>query len=118
MKKPKYSIIIPVYNRPKEVEELLESLTKQTVTNFEVVLVEDGSSITCEKVFEKFSSQLNLRYFFKPNTGPGQSRNFGFEKALGDYFVLFDSDCIIPPKYFEEVEIFLANTLLRRDYFP
>ena len=112
MTRPKYSIIIPVYNRPEEVEELLESLTNQTFTNFEVILVEDGSSITCEKVFEKYSRQLLLRYFFKQNTGPGPSRNFGFEKALGDYFVIFDSDCIIPPKYFEETEIFLSQTPL------
>jgi glycosyltransferase involved in cell wall biosynthesis len=112
MTRPKYSIIIPVYNRPEEVEELLESLTDQTFTNFEVILVEDGSSITCEKVFEKYAQQLSLHYFFKQNTGPGPSRNFGFEKALGDYFVIFDSDCIIPPKYFEETEIFLSQTPL------
>lgn len=112
MTSPKYSIIIPVYNRPDEVEELLESLTNQTFTNFEVILVEDGSSITCEKVFEKYTRQLSLRYFFKQNSGPGPSRNFGFEKALGDYFVIFDSDCIIPPKYFEVTEIFLSQTPL------
>ncbi|MBK5279661.1 MAG: glycosyltransferase [Bacteroidia bacterium] len=110
---PKYSIIVPVYNRPQEVEELLESLTKQTFKYFEVLLVEDGSSITSEKVFEKYAGKLNVRYFFKPNTGPGPSRNFGFEKARGEYFVLFDSDCIIPPKYFEEVEIFLTRTPLQ-----
>ena len=106
MTRPKYSIIVPVYNRPEEMEELLDSLTKQTFTNFEVILVEDGSTITCEKVFEKYTRKLSLQYFFKPNTGPGPSRNFGFERALGDYFVIFDSDCIIPPKYFEEVELF------------
>jgi len=112
MIRPKYSVIIPVYNRPDEVDELLESLTQQTFTNFEVILVEDGSSITCEKVFEKYSNQLVLRYFFKPNSGPGPSRNFGFEKASGDYFVVFDSDCIIPSKYFEAIEVFLVNTPL------
>ena len=112
MIRPKYSIIVPVYNRPEEVEELLESLTKQTFTNFEVILVEDGSTITCENVFEKYVGKLSLQYFFKPNTGPGPSRNFGFERALGDYFVIFDSDCIIPPKYFEEIEIFLSQTPL------
>jgi glycosyltransferase involved in cell wall biosynthesis len=112
MFKPKYSIIIPVYNRPLEVDELLESLTKQTFANFEVVLVEDGSSITCEKVFEKYADVLKVRYFFKANSGPGPSRNFGFEKAKGDYFIVFDSDCIIPPKYLEEVETFLKRNPL------
>jgi glycosyltransferase involved in cell wall biosynthesis len=109
---PKYSVIIPVYNRPDEVEELLESLTKQTFSNFEVILVEDGSSITCEKVFEKYSSRFSIRYFFKPNSGPGPSRNFGFEKAVGDYFIVFDSDCVIPSTYFEEIEAFLVKTPL------
>ena len=109
---PKYSIIIPVYNRPEEVEELLDSLSKQTFTNFEVILVEDGSAITCEKVFEKYTRELSVQYFFKPNSGPGPSRNFGFERALGDCFVIFDSDCIVPPKYFEETEKFLSQTPL------
>lgn len=112
MFKPKYSIIVPVYNRPLEVEELLESLTKQTLKNFEVVLVEDGSSITCEKIFEKYVDVLHVRYFFKANSGPGPSRNFGFESAKGDYFIVFDSDCIIPPKYLEEVETFLNRNPL------
>ncbi|MEI9918096.1 MAG: glycosyltransferase [Bacteroidota bacterium] len=104
MASPKYSIIIPVYNRPGEVEELLASLCKQTFTDFEVVLVEDGSSVTSQSVYEKYSSQLNIQYFFKPNSGPGPSRNFGFTKARGDYFVVFDSDCVIPPEYFFVVE--------------
>ncbi len=112
MSKPKYSVIIPVYNRPQEAEELLESLTQQTYKSFEVILVEDGSAITSEKVFEKYSSRLSLHYFFKPNSGPGPSRNFGFEKAAGDYFVVFDSDCIIPPHYFESVEKSLLHTPL------
>lgn len=101
---PKYSVIVPVYNRPQEVEELLASLQKQTYQNFEVILVEDGSSITSEKVFEKYSSSLSIHYFFKPNSGPGPSRNYGFEKAKGDYFIVFDSDCILPAHYFDAVE--------------
>lgn len=109
MSQPTYSVIIPVYNRPQEVTELLESLTRQTFQNFEVVLVEDGSTITSEKVFEQFANRLSIQYFFKPNTGPGPSRNFGFEKARGKYFVVFDSDCILPPHYFEAVEAFLKN---------
>ena len=109
MSQPTYSVIVPVYNRPQEVTELLESLTRQTFQSFEVVLVEDGSTITSEKVFEQFANRLSIQYFFKPNTGPGPSRNFGFEKARGQYFVVFDSDCILPPHYFEAVEAFLKN---------
>ncbi|HEY5825454.1 MAG TPA: glycosyltransferase [Cyclobacteriaceae bacterium] len=101
---PRYSVIVPVYNRPQEVDELLASLARQTYKNFEVVLVEDGSSITSEKIFEKYVTTLSIQYFFKPNSGPGPSRNFGFEKAKGDYFVVFDSDCILPDHYFEVVE--------------
>jgi len=105
----KYSVIIPVYNRPAEVEELLESLCKQTYTNFEVVVVEDGSSVTSQAVCEKYSSRLSIQYFYKQNSGPGPSRNFGFTKAKGDYFVIFDSDCVIPPEYFLIVERHLAH---------
>lgn len=104
MGSPKYSIIVPVFNRPQELDDLLQSLTKQTFTNFEVLIVEDGSTIRSEKVFEKYSQQLHIQYFFKPNSGPGPSRNFGFEKASGEYFVVFDSDCQIPPHYLEAVE--------------
>ncbi|HZY78496.1 MAG TPA: glycosyltransferase [Cyclobacteriaceae bacterium] len=108
MSSPKYSVIVPVYNRPGEVEELLASLCLQTYTNFEVVLVEDGSSVTSQSVYEKYSSKLSIQYFFKPNSGPGPSRNFGFSKAKGDYLVVFDSDCVIPPDYFMLVERHLA----------
>jgi cellulose synthase/poly-beta-1,6-N-acetylglucosamine synthase-like glycosyltransferase len=106
---PRYSVVIPVYNRPHEVEELLASLAKQTYKDFEVILVEDGSTINSEKVFEQYASQLLIRYYVKPNTGPGPSRNFGFEQARGMYFVVFDSDCILPAHYFEAVEKALSE---------
>lgn len=109
MASPKYSIIVPVYNRPQELDDLLQSLTKQTFTDFEVLIIEDGSTIKSDKVFETYSSQLNLHYFFKPNSGPGPSRNFGFENANGKYFVAFDSDCQIPSHYLESVEKFLQS---------
>jgi glycosyltransferase involved in cell wall biosynthesis len=112
MASPKYSIIVPVYNRPGEVEELLASLCKQTYTNFEVVLIEDGSSITSQSVYEKYASLLTIQYFFKPNSGPGPSRNFGFTKAKGNYLVVFDSDCVIPPDYFLIVDRHLATESL------
>lgn len=109
MQTPKYSVIIPVYNRPQEVAELLESLCLQTHKNFEVILVEDGSSIASQHVYETYASKLQIKYFFKQNSGPGPSRNFGFEKAAGEYFVLFDSDCVVPSHYFAAVENFLVT---------
>ncbi|MCC8096879.1 MAG: glycosyltransferase [Tannerellaceae bacterium] len=96
---PYLSLIIPVYNRPYEVEELLESLTRQTVKDFEVILVEDGSEITCEKEFERYRNQLTLSYYYIPNGGPGQARNFGVMQATGTYLVVLDSDCILPEGY-------------------
>jgi len=104
MTSPKYSIVVPVFNRPQELDDLLQSLTQQTFTNFEVLIVEDGSTVRSEKIFEKYSQQFHIQYFFKPNSGPGPSRNFGFEKATGEYFIIFDSDCQIPPHYLESVE--------------
>lgn len=104
-----YSIVIPVYNRPDEIYELLKSLTKQTYSNFEVLIVEDGSQKTSEDIAKQFTDSLNIRYFMKENSGQGFSRNFGFKKAKGDYFVVFDSDCIIPEHYFESVNQYLAK---------
>jgi Glycosyltransferases involved in cell wall biogenesis len=99
-----YSVIIPVYNRPDEVNELLLSLTKQRFKNFEVLVIEDGSAIPCEEVVKKYSEALDVKYFFKPNSGPGQTRNFGAERSKGDYLIILDSDCIIPEGYFDAVE--------------
>lgn len=101
---PRYSVIVPVYDRPQEVDELLDSLTRQTVKNFEVIIVEDGSSKRSDEVVAKYSDRFPIQYFYKPNTGPGPSRNFGFQRARGEYFVVFDSDCIIPANYFRAVE--------------
>lgn len=100
-----FSLIIPVYNRPEEIYELLDSLTKlEYIADFEVVIVEDGSSLPCEEVIRSFQTKLNISYYFKLNSGPGDSRNFGMRKAKGDYFIIFDSDCIIPPNYLSEVD--------------
>jgi len=106
---PRYSVIIPVYNRPQEVEELLQSLTLQQYKDFEVLIVEDGSSVRCDAVVDRYRDQLSIQYFYKPNSGPGPSRNFGYSHARGDYFVAFDSDCIIPAGYFHAVEHALAQ---------
>jgi len=105
---PKYSIVIPVYNRPQELEELLESLLPQTFKDFEVIIIEDGSTIKADKVCQRYASVLTLSYFFKENTGPGPSRNYGFARAKGDYFVIFDSDCILPSTYFSSVNAAMA----------
>jgi glycosyltransferase involved in cell wall biosynthesis len=100
-----FSLIIPVFNRPEEIEELLQSLLMQDFKNpFEIVIVEDGSSLSCREIVEKFKSKLDISYYFKPNSGPGDSRNYGMNVAKGDYFIIFDSDCIIPPHYLSVVE--------------
>jgi glycosyltransferase involved in cell wall biosynthesis len=112
MAKRLYSIIIPVYNRPDEVDELLESLTQQTFKNFEVIVVEDGSDVKCDKVVEKYVHELNISYCYKENAGQGFARNYGYERAKGEYFIVFDSDCIIPGTYLETVESSLNNTYL------
>lgn len=100
----KYSFVIPVYNRPDEVDELLESLCHQTLSDFEVVIVEDGSSVPCEAIVQKYADRLPVRYFSKPNSGPGQTRNYGVERAQGDYVIILDSDVVVPPAYLEAVE--------------
>lgn len=95
-----YSIIVAVYNRPDELRELLESLTLQTgFTDFEVIIVEDGSSIPSQSVCQEFNGALTIRYFTKDNSGPGPSRNFGCRRASGDWFIFLDSDCTVPPDW-------------------
>lgn len=93
------SLIIPVFNRPDEIDELLESLSKQSYKNFDLVIVEDGSTDKCDRIIEKYKSELDIKYYFKENTGPGQSRNYGFERAGGNYCIFLDSDCVIPSDY-------------------
>lgn len=105
-----YSFIIPVFNRPQEVKELLESFVNLNFeTNFEIVIVEDGSTETSEKVIEQFSEKLSISYYFKQNSGPGDSRNFGMKRAIGDYFIILDSDCLLPPHYLATVDAFLQK---------
>ncbi|TAG86400.1 MAG: glycosyltransferase [Bacteroidetes bacterium] len=112
----KFSLIIPVYNRPDELEELLFSLTKQVFDTqkivFEVIVIEDGSTQKADFLVDKFKEKLELYYFFKENTGQGFSRNVGFEKAKGDYFIVFDSDCIIPDNYLQTVFVNIQKSKL------
>lgn len=99
-----FSIIIPLYNRPQEIDELLATLCLQTYTRFEVLVIEDGSVQGAEKIVEAYRDRLDIHYFFKENAGQGFARNYGFERARGDYFVIFDSDCLIPPDYLSIVK--------------
>ena len=105
----RFSVIIPVFNRPDEVAELLESLTQQAYRDYEIIIVEDGSSIPCEAVVKAYAEKLPVNYYTKPNSGPGQSRNYGAERAKGEYLLIWDSDILIPQGYFEAIETFLKT---------
>lgn len=100
----KYSIIVPVFNRPDEVDELLQSLVGQTLKDFEVVIVEDGSQKPCKDVCDKYAGRLDVKYFLKNNSGPGQSRNYGAERANGEYLIVLDSDVVLPEGYLKAVD--------------
>ena len=100
----KYSIIVPVFNRPDEVDELLQSLTQQTCKDFEVIIVEDGSEKPCKDVCDKYADILDLHYYLKSNSGPGQSRNYGVERAHGHYVIILDSDVVLPTTYLSAVD--------------
>lgn len=102
-----FSIIIPLYNRPQEIDELLFTLTKQSYLQFEVLIIEDGSKIDAKDIVNSYIDRLNIRYYYKDNGGQGFARNFGFEHAKGDFFIVFDSDCLIPPNYLETVNNYL-----------
>ena len=100
----KFSIIIPIFNRPDEVDELLESLCQQTVKDFEVLIIEDGSVKPCKDVCDKYANVLDLHYYAKENSGPGQSRNYGAERSNGEYVIILDSDVVLPVGYLQAVE--------------
>lgn len=100
---PRYSIIVPVYNRSDEVADLLRSLASQTEKDFETIIIEDGSPLPCREVVDELGPAANARYIFRPNEGRSYARNAGIEQARGRYLVFFDSDCVIPPTYFATV---------------
>ncbi len=104
-----FSIIIPLYNRPLEIDELLYTLTQQTYLQFEVLVIEDGSKISAKEIVDSYAEKLAISYYYKENAGQGFARNFGFEHAKGDYFVVFDSDCLIPIDYLEIVKNYLLE---------
>src|SRR6202012_4177411 len=107
-----FSIIIPLYNRPQEIKELLETLTLQTYKQFEVLVIEDGCVDDAAEIVKSFTGKLDIKYFVKENEGQGFTRNFGFERAKGDYFVIFDSDCLIPADYLQIVNDHLNTNWL------
>lgn len=99
-----FSFIIPVYNRPDEIQELLESFKNLSGKHkYEIVIIEDGSTITCHEIVKQHNNILNIAYYSKANSGPGDSRNFGMQKAKGNYFIILDSDCILPEQYLNNV---------------
>ncbi|MEJ1222152.1 glycosyltransferase [Sediminicola sp. 1XM1-17] len=107
-----FSFIVPVYNRPNEIRELLDSLLPQTYQEpYEIVIVEDGSNLSSEEVIAEYASKLPITYLKKENTGPGDSRNYGMRHAKGNYFIVLDSDCILPPDYLE-----MAYRSLKKEY--
>jgi glycosyltransferase involved in cell wall biosynthesis len=108
----KYSIIVPVYNRPNEVDELLQSLCQQTVKDFEVLIIEDGSIKTCKDVCDKYANILVLHYHAKENSGPGQSRNYGAKRAKGEYVIILDSDVVLPNTYIEAIDKSLTSEII------
>lgn len=121
------SIIVPVYNRPQEIQELLESLSHQSDGEFEIVIVEDGSKDDCAAVVHDFATQLNITYVVQPNAGPAAARNRGASEAKGEVFVFMDSDCIVPADYVatlnrhlkeEHVEFFGGPDSAAADFTP
>ena len=104
-----FSIIIPLYNRPQEIDELLYTLTQQTYPQFEVLVIEDGSQYDAKDIVNSYADKLDIKYYYKENAGQGFARNYGFERAKGDYFVMFDSDCLIPIDYLEIVKDYLLE---------
>ena len=103
----KFSIVIPVYNRPNEINSLIQSITNQSFKDLEILVVEDGSVISSEKIIDKFKENISLKYYKKRNEGPGLARNYGAKFALGEWIIFLDSDCIIPVNYFDEINRFL-----------
>ncbi|MCH7402454.1 glycosyltransferase [Belliella kenyensis] len=104
-----FTVIIPVYNRPEEIDALLRSLVTQDPLPYEVIVVEDGSSVRCEQIVNSYLNRLNVKYFFIENSGQGFARNFGMEKSTGDFFVMFDSDCVIPKGYFNIIALAIES---------
>lgn len=109
---PKFSVIVPVYNRPDEVLDLMASLAAQTAGNFEAIIVEDGSTVPCKESVDRYADKVDVHYFYKSNEGRSIARNYGIDRSKGDYLIFFDSDCVIPHDYFEKLAKALADNPL------
>ncbi|MCM1482882.1 MAG: glycosyltransferase [Muribaculaceae bacterium] len=105
----KYSVIVPVYNRIDEIRDLMKSLEAQTFMDFEVIVVEDGSTQPCGDEVKKYTDALHVKYFYKDNEGRSIARNYGIERSEGRYLIFFDSDCVIPPQYFATLDRALSG---------
>ncbi len=110
---PKISVIIPVYNTEKYVEKCLESLAKQEMKDFEVIIVNDGSTDNSENVIKNYmqSSKLNIKYLEKENGGLASARNYGVEKASGKYISFLDSDDYLDKNLFSELEKYIDKDI-------
>jgi glycosyltransferase involved in cell wall biosynthesis len=89
---------------------LLDSLLAQTVKPFELLIIEDGSKERCDHLLDHYRSFFTIRYFYKDNSGRSDTRNYGMARAKGDYMLFFDSDVILPPLYFEKLEMAMTNS--------
>ncbi|MES2795091.1 MAG: glycosyltransferase family A protein, partial [Bacteroidota bacterium] len=107
-----FSLIIPIFNRPDELDELLQCIDNQSFINFEVIVVEDGSSLKCDHIVRKYESKIDLKYFYKENGGQGFARNYGLERAKGDFFIILDSDALIESNYLEIVNQAIDSQLV------
>ncbi|RNC79801.1 MAG: glycosyltransferase [Winogradskyella sp.] len=111
MKPLQYSFIVPVYNRPQEIDELLSSFCYLLGDlDYEIVIIEDGSTNSSKDVVSNYINRLHISYYYKTNSGPGDSRNYGMQKAKGNYYIILDSDVILPENYLIEVNEYLKSS--------
>ena len=98
----RFSFIVPVFNRPDELRDLLESflhLNNPDDVAYEIIIADDGSEPPLKEVAEAYSGTLPVRYFYKKNSGPGDTRNRAMQQAEGEYFIILDSDILLPEDY-------------------
>ncbi len=105
-----FSVIIPVYNRPDEVGELLGSFLDQSFSDYEIIIVEDGSRVKCKEMVDTFSGRLRIKYLEKENGGPALARNFGAGQAVGEYLLFLDSDTVLPKGFLGNVSEYLSHS--------
>jgi glycosyltransferase involved in cell wall biosynthesis len=114
------SIIIPAYNRENLIAETLKSVLEQTYTNWECIIVDDGSTDTTFEVLEKYAlADKRFSCFRRPKNkakGPSSSRNFGIEKAKGDFIIFLDSDDLLSSDCLSNRLAFAQNNL-QYDFF-